>query len=198
MLTVNPDPVLVESQLQAGTLSCPSCEGVLSPWGWARPRMIGRGDGRRRVHPRRSCCRVCKGTHVLLPAVMLLRRCDWVEVIGQALALRAAGWAQRPIAARVGVARSTLRGWLSRFVRAAGRVRAHFTVWALWLDPGLVRLEPSASTFADAVAAVAAAAEAARRGLGVTSGWQFASMATTGRLLAPCNTTAPFPAPWTG
>ena len=65
MTTVSPDPVRVESELAAGTLSCPSCGGRLAPWGWARQRPVGRGGDRRRVRPRRSICRGCRVTHVL-------------------------------------------------------------------------------------------------------------------------------------
>ena len=127
---------------------------------------------------------------------MLGRRGDWAELIGRALELKAAGLGQRPIAAAVGVSRSTVRGWLSRFAVVAEAVRAHLTRWALWLDPGLVRVEPSGSPFADAVAAVAAAGGAAADRLRVGCCWTFASTATGGRLL--CNTSSPFPGPWMG
>ena len=133
---------------------------------------------------------------MLLPASMLLRRADWVELIGRALELKAAGLGQRPIAAMLGVSRSTVRGWLSRFAVVAEQVRAHLVRWALWLDPGLVRIEPSGSDFGDALVAVAAAGSAAAVRLGMGCRWQFASAATGGRLL--CNTTSPFPGPWMG
>jgi len=133
---------------------------------------------------------------VLLPASMLLRRADWVELIGRALELKAAGLGQRPIAARVGVSRSTVRGWLSRFGEVAEKVRAHLVRWALWLDPGLVRIEPSGSRFGDALVAIAVAGEAAADRFGISCRWTFASAATGGRLL--CNTTSPFPGAWMG
>lgn len=194
-MTVSPDLVHVESELQVGGLVCPACnEATLAPWGWARQRGVGRGRGRERVRPRRGRCRGCGVTHVLLPVTMLGRRGDWAATIGRALELRAAGLGQRPIAAAVGAARSTVRGWLSRFTVVAERVRVHLHRWALWLDPGLVRLEPSASPLGGAVAAVAAAGAAAAERLGVGCRWEFASAATGGRLL--CNTTSPFPGPW--
>lgn len=133
---------------------------------------------------------------MLLPASMLLRRGDWAVLIGRALELKAAGLGQRPIAAMVGVSRSTVRGWLSRFASVAGQVRAHLVRWALWLDEGLVRFEPSGSDFGDAIAAIAAAGSAAADRLGVGCRWSFASAATGGRLL--CNTSSPFPGPWMG
>ena len=197
MTTVSPDPVHVESELQAGTLVCPSCNAAaLGPWGWARERWVGRGTRRERLRPRRSICRACGVTHVLLPATMLARRGDWAVLIGKALELKAAGLGQRPIAAAVGVSRSTVRGWLSRFADVAEQVRAHLTRWALWLDPGLVRIEPAGSGFGDGIAAVAAAGGAAIDRLGIGCRWTFASAATGGRLL--CNTTSPFPGPWMG
>lgn len=190
MMTVCPDTSVVESQLMAGELSCPSCSGVLSPWGWARRRRVGRGPAARSVCPRRSRCRACAVTHVLLPWLMVLRRGDWVEVIGRALELRARGWGSSRIASEIGVLRSTVRGWLSRFGEVAERLRAHFTRWALWLDPGLSRIDPQGSLLVDALAAIRVAAQAA----GSRSSWRFASAATGGRLLS--NTSAPLPGPW--
>lgn len=196
MTTVSPDPVRVESELRAGTLSCPACGGRLAPWGWARERPVGRGPQRERVRPRRGRCRGCDVTHVLLPATMLVRRGDWATLIGRALELKHAGLGQRPIAAAVGVPRSTGRGWLSRFAAVAERIRTHLVRWALWLDPGLVRIEPTGSGFGDAIAAVFAADGAAAARLGIGCRWTFVSAATGGRLL--CNTTSPFPGPWMG
>ena len=194
MLTVSPDSVVVESQLQAGELACPGCAGVVAAGGWARPRVVRAGDCWQRLRPRRGRCRSCRVTHVLLPAVLLLRRAVVVALIGRALVLHVAGWGRRRIADLLGVARSTVRGWLARFVERAELVRAHFTRWALWLQPAWTRLEPQGAPVADALAALLAAGQAAHRGQGAWGVWQFASAATGGRLL--CNTSAPFPAPW--
>jgi hypothetical protein len=196
MTTVSPDSARVEFELVAGVLLCPCCGGRLAPWGWARPRDVGRGHDRSRVRPRRSICRGCRVTHVLLPTSMLARRGDFAATIGRALERKAAGWGQRRVAAEVGVARSTVRGWLSRFAVVAETVRAHLVRWALWLDAGLVRIEPTGSGFGDAVTAVVVAGRAAAVRLGIGCRWQFASAVTGGRLL--CNTTSPFPGPWMG
>lgn len=131
---------------------------------------------------------------MLLPAALLLRRCDIVEVIGRALVARAAGWGQRRIVALLRVPRSTLRGWLARFADRAEMIRSHFVRWALWLSSDVVRVEPSGSLVADAVDALVMAADVAVERLVDVGRWQFVAAATGGRLL--CNTSAPFPAPW--
>ncbi len=144
-----------------------------------------------RVRPRRAWCRRCAATHVLLPVVALLRRADLVEVIGAALAAKAAGAGARSIAAGLGRPVDTVRGWLRRFAARAGVVRAGFT-WLLCVvdaQPGL----PAAAggVVADAVAAVLAAAVAVGRrwsGMGVVlSPWQVAAAVTSGRLLVPAS-----------
>lgn len=191
MVTVSVDPVEVESQLSSGVLSCPSCGGRLGPWGSARRRVIRGGDQVRVVVPRRSRCRGCRVTHVLLPAGLLLRRADHVCLIGRAIELVAVGVAVRAISRRLGRCRSTVRGWIGRFIQRVERVRAHFTAWALWLSAGWSGPVPAGSPIGDAVAVIAAAAAAADGDV-----WAFASAATAGRLL--CNTSTPFPAPWAG
>ena len=82
--------------------------------------------------------------HVLLPDLCLLRRRDEVGVIGRAIEAKVAGAGHRRIAERLGVPRDTVRGWLRRFIARAGRVRAHFTRWALALDPVLGPVMPGA------------------------------------------------------
>jgi len=90
VLTVGVDDAVVESDLRAGLLVCPvpECGGRLAPWGWARSRLI-RGVAER-LRPRRSRCSAsgCQATHVLLPANVLLRRADAVDVIGAGLLAR--------------------------------------------------------------------------------------------------------------
>lgn len=194
MLTVSVDPLVVESQLAVGALLCP-CAGVLGGWGHARARTVIGGDRFARVRPRRGRCRRCKVTHVLLPAGMLVRRGHAVEVIGRVLELAAAAVPVRRIAGTVGLARSTVRGWVDRFRGRVEVLRAHFTAWLLWLAPSRSRVGPAGGPLADAVAVIAAAARAAAGTVEVDGVWPFASAATGGRLMA--NTSAPFPAPWT-
>lgn len=189
MVTVSVDPVEVESQLSSGALACPSCRGRLGPWGWARYRVIRGHDRVQAVTPRRSRCRGCRATHVLLPAGLLLRRADEVGLIGRAIEMAAVGVAVRAIGRLLDRPRSTVRGWVGRFRQRLERLRGHFTAWAMWLSPGWAGPAPAGSPTGDAVTAIAMAGNAANREV-----WRFASVATAGRLL--CNTTTPFPAPW--
>jgi Homeodomain-like domain len=200
VLMVDSDPDRVELALGVGELACPDpgCGGVLGPWGWARSRWRrGRGGVQQRLRPRRSRCRGCWATHVLLPVSGLLRRVDLAEVIGAALLARARKASLRQIAASLGVPLSTVRGWLGRFAERAVLIAGHFTRLAAWLDPSTGACEPrgSPSPLADAVEAIGVAAVAAARRLGAHTGpFEFASGATGGRLLS--NTNVPFPAPW--
>ena len=188
MLTVNGDSGVVERQLGDGELACPSCGGVLGGWGNGVTRRVRQLDGPdEMVTPRRSRCRGCRGTHVLLPAQLLSRRADAGAVIGRALEAKTAGSGHRAVAGLLGRPESTVRGWLRALARGAGRVRERFTSLAASLvtDPPLPA--PAGSPAADAVAAVAAAAAAAvlLPGVGAVARWELASAVTCGLLLAP-------------
>jgi hypothetical protein len=130
---------------------------------------------------------------VLQPVTTLGRRLDLAEVIGQALVWRVLGRGHRRIAGELGLAPTTVRGWLRRFGVRAERLRAHFTRLAHALDPALPPLEPGGTGAADALEAIGMAAAAAARRLGPAPPWWFAAGATGGWLLG--NTSAPFPAP---
>jgi hypothetical protein len=188
VLTVGAVAAEVEGELAGGELECPSCGGVLAGWGWARSRVLRGGRGPVRLRPRRARCGGCGVTHVLLPVFALARRVDLVEVIGAALAAKAAGAGARSIAAVWGRPVDTVRGWLRRFGSRAGLVRAFFT--GLLVEVGVDPVPPAAaaSGFADAVAAVAGAAVAAASrwpGIGEVPPWWLAVAASGGRLLAP-------------
>lgn len=188
MFTVGANAVEVEGRLVGGELECPCCGGVLARWGWARTRVLRGGQGPVTVRPRRARCVVCGVSHVLLPVFALARRVDLAEVIGAALAAKAAGAGARSIAAVWGRPVDTVRGWLRRFGSRAWRVRAFFI--ALLVEVGLDPVPPAqaASPLADAVAAVAGASVAAASrwpDIGEVSPWWLACAASGGRLLAP-------------
>jgi Domain of unknown function (DUF6431) len=189
VLTVNGDRDEVERQLAGGELACPSCGGVLGGWGNGRPRPVRMAEGRDVVLvPRRSRCRRCGATHVLLPSWCLLRRADAAAVIGAALEAAAAGDGHRRVAVRLGRAASTVRGWLRRFAGRAEPVRVFFTVLLARVAPDPVMPAGAVSAVAAAVSAIAGAAVAvaARWPLvGQVPVWAVASAVSGGLLLAP-------------
>lgn len=184
MLIVCAEQVFVEAELVGGRLGCPSCRGVLGPWGHARERVLRCLCGDRRLRPRRARCRGCTGTHVLLPEVALLRRQDEVSVIGAAIEANVAGQGYRRVAARLGVHADTVRGWLGRFGERAELLRAHFTRCAAALDPELGAVVPAGSAVADALEAIAVAARAWALRFGPGDPWRIASRLSGGLLLA--------------
>lgn len=183
MLIVSSDSAVVETELLAGQLSCPNCAGKLGPWGHAGERAVRRGRTEERVRPRRSCCRSCRHTHVLLPDTTLLRRRDHVEVIGSALEARARGCGYRLIAGMLGESRSTVRNWLACFSALAEQVRIHFTAFAHALDPELLAIEPAGSPVRDALGAIGVAVRAAVQRHGPRPAWRVASRLCNGVLL---------------
>ncbi len=189
MITVELTTSVVEQRLVEGELLCPDCGGVLAPWGWGRSRSLRSLGGVVVVRPRRARCRSCEVTHVLLPALSLVRRADAAEVVGVGLELAAAGWGCRRIAGRLGRPVTTVRGWLRCFSRRAVGAAAVFTslLVALADDPASVLPAPAGTAVADAVSAVTGFAFAARARLGKLKvpTWLLVSAACHGRLLAP-------------
>jgi ribosomal protein S27AE len=189
VLTVNGDRDAVERQLERGELACPSCGGVLGGWGEAVTRPVRQLEGDdERVTPRRSRCRACGATHVLLPARLLSRRADAGAVIGRALEESAVGAGHRKIAELLERPVSTVRGWLRRFASRAGEVRAFFTVLLARTSPDPVMPAGAAGPVAAAVSAIAGAAAAVAQRwpqLGTVPVWTAASAASGGLLLAP-------------
>lgn len=187
MVTVGGDAAAVEQRLVEGRIVCPGCRGVLAGWGHARARSVRDLGGVVRVRPRRARCAGCGSTHVLLPVGLLVRRADTAVVIGSALTARAGGMGYRRIAVVLGRPAETVRGWLRRFGGRVEAVRRLFTVLlrAVAADP--VMPEPAGSGWADAVAAVgaAAAAVAGRFAVFTVPVWRWASAVSGGRLLAP-------------
>lgn len=194
VLIVGAEQARVEAELAGGALLCPSCRGRLGRWGYARGRVVRCAAGDRWLRPRRARCRGCAGTHVLLPDLCLLRRRDEAAVIGRAIEAKIAGAGHRAIAERLGVPRDTVRGWLRRFVARAGRVRAHFTRWAVVLDPELGPVMPAGSGVADALEAIAVAVRAWVLRFGPVGVWRIAAVLSGGTLLS--NTSCPFPPVW--
>ena len=119
-----------EELVAAGNTACPHCQGPLSRWGWARPRVVRRPDGERKLRPHRAWCRTCGVTQVVLPPESLVRRRDAAAVVGRAWRSSAAGAGARRVARQLGVPMETARGWLRRLrallaARYGGPADAH-------------------------------------------------------------------------
>ena len=189
MVTVEVDPVRVESRLAAGEIGCPGCGGVLGGWGHARVRRIaGLADP---VRPRRARCRACAVTHVLLPVTVLVRRAYAAEQIWAALNARADGLGHRRIAAVIRVPAATVRGWLRRAVDRLEAVRTWFLGIAVTAGVDVVIPDGSGCPWRDVLAAVETATTAIRFRfgaaglLGTVAPARVAVAASGGRLLAP-------------
>jgi hypothetical protein len=171
LLSVGPDPVVVERRLLSGALTCPACGRQLAPWGHAAPRFVRVSvDLVQRIRPRRVICSRggCGRSHVLLPRFCLGRRVDVVAVIWAALLARAAGRGWRAICTAASRPASTVRGWLSRFAAHAEPIRAAFARLERHVNTGadMDRLVPAGDAVADAIGQVGAACAAVRRALG--------------------------------
>ena len=196
MQTVRGDEADVERRLRRAVLRCP-CSGVLGPWGHARERLVRSGSGCRLVRPRRARCRSCGVTHVLLPAWLFSRR-SWAGVVMWACVLaRAAGVKIAAIAARAGVAASTVGSWLRRIGGRAEWWRQLLMGVLAVLGPGARRVVPAGSLLADVLAvldAVLAALRTRDPEMATLTAWELASHLTRAHLFAPflhvdgCNT----------
>jgi hypothetical protein len=139
---------------------------------------------------------------VLLTVACLARRADAVDVIGSALRMKAEGVGHRSIAAALGRAPTTVRGWLRAFAVNAETVRGVCMRLLFLLDPLAGPLLVRGGRVADAVGAVAAAARRRLGLLGAVSPWQSVSALTCGVLLAPgvtvelINTSRPLAPGW--
>ena len=80
MLIVGIDETAVEADLMGGRIGCPDCERGLRPWGHGIEREVRLIERTERRRLRRSICRPCSATHVLVPDDTLLRRRDGVEI----------------------------------------------------------------------------------------------------------------------
>jgi hypothetical protein len=190
LLTVEVDPVCVESRLVAGAIECPCCVGgVLGGWGHARERVVVGMD--QRVRPRRGRCRGCGVTQVLLPVSLLLRRAYTAERIWSALVAKASGVGHRKIAQQVEAPVSTVRDWLRRMGGRLEQARAWFVGAAIGVGVDVAVPQGSGSLWVDALAAVGLVFEqiTGRFGeAGLFGAVTAAGVAVTlsgGRLLAP-------------
>jgi len=171
VMTVRGRAGSVEKRLLAGRLRGPCCGGVLAPWGWARRRVVAMFAGPEEFCPRRSRCRRCGRTHVLLPADLWSRRRYGAVVVMTVLVLAAAAaaagraaarpWLAGPDGGRWQVPASTAWSWRSRFSGRAGTLRQALMGVLPLADPLARPFAPAGSPAGDCLAAL----EAVRAGL---------------------------------
>jgi hypothetical protein len=173
LLTVDSDPAVVEQMLADGLLRCPGCAGVLARWGHVARRFVRHATSAvEAIRLRRAICPLtdeggCGRTHVLLPVFLLGRRLDVVEVIWSTLRACVDGLGWRRLAALVGRAASTVRGWTARARVRAEMIRDRFTQLEHLLVAAdgndMARVTPTGSRLADAVAQIGVCLAALRR-----------------------------------
>lgn len=182
-------PEQAEALLDAGKLGCPGCAGALRPHGYGRIRRVrSLGEAPVTVRPRRARCFSCAATHVLLPAGLVLRRADTVEVIGTALAAKARGDGHRTIAARLDRPVSTVRRWLRRARGPhADWMREQGVQHAYRADPDILNRDMVwPTTLGDALNLLAGAAlTCQQRWDSPLPVWTLIGLFTCGRLLPP-------------
>ena len=168
---------------------CPGCARSMIFWsGYLRPvRVLGRCV---RLFVRRARCPTCVVTHALLPAFVLVKRLDAVEVIGgvlESVAGRRHGL--RPAAASAGVPHETARGWWRRLRERAEEQTISLAALATELGATCRPGRGAAATVAALEEAFVAAS--ALPGWGELGRWRFWSAASGGGLLAT-NSTSPY------
>jgi hypothetical protein len=194
--TVRGDQAGVERRLCQGLLLC-RCSGVLGPWGWARDRAIRTPAGTVAVKPRRSRCRACGATHVLLPAWLFARRAFAGALMWACVLARAGGSKTAAIGSRFGVRASTVASWLRRITGRADWWRQVLMDVLALADGRVRRFVPARSVLGDAVAVLDAVLTALRgrdARMATLTAPELASHLTRAHLFAPfldldgCNT----------
>jgi hypothetical protein len=168
----------------ASQLTCPNCGGTLRRWSNARTRTIRLLQGEAATWtPPRLRCRDCARTHVVHAVQLGPRHAYGTEVLTTALVRAADGTGHRAVAAGLGLPADTVRGWLRRARGAAEDVRIQAVQAIVGLEPDQLPTEPSPSSLAEALRALAVAARlAADRWKIPAPLWQIAAVMTRARL----------------
>lgn len=173
VLIVGVLPHEVEPMLAAGVgpthaagSRCPVCDGeIAGAWaGYERSLRLGGRVVRLRIG--RTRCRGCRTTHAILPSFVVPGRLDAAPSLAGALALAARGWGHRPIAGRLGLPATTVRGWLRRLGARALAHAAHLQALALAMGAPTARPPPATTALGALWRTLGALGRAARRHLG--------------------------------
>jgi transposase-like protein len=143
------DAQAARQALAAGRLACPSCGGMLRPWGRTGQRTVVAADGPIAVRLDRGRCRACRTTHVVLPATLVPRRSYSLGRIAAALAEAGLGAGSRSIAARIDVPVGTVRSWLRRARDNADALYRFGVQTVVALNPDLLPTTPRPTQLGD-------------------------------------------------
>lgn len=152
--------------------SAPDLRGLVDP-------AHAGGPGR---YPRVACAG-CGATHSLWPSVLVAGCGDTAATVGAVLEQAATGMGHRPIAARTGLAPTTVRGWLRRFRRHAGAAASRLCAWASSAYPALPALRIGTPIFTAVAAVFLAAGAFAWLSQEPVQPWPLAVRVLGGRLL---------------
>jgi transposase-like protein len=178
-------------EVEVPRADCPSCHEPMVFWS-GYSRFVRHEGGAHKIWIPRGACARCGRTHALLPAFVALKRLDSIETIGAVLESVASGDSGvRPVAKRLGIPHTTVRGWLRHFGRRAASLALSFA--ALAVELGGEALLPRGDPRRDALGAMTAAwmAACALPGWLAVSMWRFCSAVCGGALVAT-NTNSPY------
>lgn len=146
--------------------ACPSCGGELAgAWrGYERSLRLGERVVRLRIA--RARCASCRRTHALLPSFCVPGRLDGAASVTAAVAQAARGQGHRPIAGRLGLPATTVRGWLRRLRSGALAHAARLERVARGWGAPSARPPPATTPLGALWRALGAARRAARHRLG--------------------------------
>ena len=140
MAIVWPCPIPVDQYLALGRevqVPRPNCPDCLDPMTFSSGyrRWVREAGVCHRLWITRARCRSCRRSHALIPSFCLLGRLDVVTTVGDALVSVVMGDSGvRPVAIRLHVPFTTVRGWVRRFVHRAGTLAAGFAALAVQIS----------------------------------------------------------------
>jgi transposase-like protein len=170
---------------------CPVCSEMTTFWHGYR-RQIREGGRYSQMWVPRVRCQDCSVTHALLPAFVVTNRLDVAESIGSVLEdMGKTSCGVRPVAERLDIPHTTVRGWVRRFAERASELAVAFAALAVELGGEVVTpLSTPVSSALESLRAAWRAASGLPGWLGCGR-WRFISSVTGGNFVAT-NTNSPY------
>lgn len=146
-------------------------------------RLVDPADRRGRLDIPPGACGDCAATHSLWHEVPMAGCGDLADTVGAALEHAATGAGHRRMAARTGLAATTVRGWLRRFRRHANSIAGRLFARVACADPAAVSTAGSSRLATAGIAVGTAAAAMTRLSGEPVPAWPYAVTVLGGRLL---------------